>query len=389
MSLLIVGLNHQTAPLAVRECFAFSKENVPKLLRQFNEAEIVLLSTCNRMEIISNVEHSDALIKTLCTIFQLDQQSLKNHWYVYHEVAAMEHLVRVTSGLDSMILGEPQIFGQVKTAYEIAQQAGTVGKTLNQIFQHVFSLSKKVRSETTIGKNSISVAYTAVNLAKHIFSDLANCRVLVLGAGEAAKLAAKHFAEHHVKVFYFVSRTLENAMALAHQYHGEGFELNELPMLLSKVDIILTAIENQASLISYEMLQQSIKESMKPLLLLDLSVPRNIAPTIASLPDCYLYTIDDLQAIVQQGFTQRRDAANIANKIIEIEVEQFFRKQKVSAHATEIEHFTCQVENLIAEFTKVAEKNGYCEVEMKEAKKLAKQIHHQALVFLDKTISGE
>jgi glutamyl-tRNA reductase len=385
MPLLILEINHHTAPLEVREHFAFSQERVAGILRQLaaqNEShEVVLISTCNRTKIICASENSQAALASLCQICEVAEKDLQQHWRVYHDEAALRHLVRVSAGLDSLILGEPQIFGQVKDAYELAHQVGTVGKVLHAFFQFTFFLSKKVRTETAIGKDPVSVAFAAVNLAKHIFADLSQCKILLLGAGETAELAAKHFAEYQVKHFFFVNRTLENAERLAQAYHGSAFDLQELSTVLPQADIILTATESPTALITYATMKNCVQIRSDSRLLLDLSVPRNIAAEVASLPDCYLYTIDDLQTLVQEGLEQRREAAKIAEEIIEVEIEKFFRKQRLTGYAQEISQFNEKVDKMIEVFAQEAVQSQQVEDAVMLGKKLAKKIQHEALIF--------
>lgn len=386
MSFLVVGLNHQTASLSVREQFAFPKEKIPEILEVLKQktqlAEFVLLSTCNRTEIYAAAEHSDILIKVLPEIAKDVFVPQEDIWYVYHEEAALQHLVQVATGLNSMILGEPQILGQVKEAYDLAVQAGMVGKVLHRMFQQAFFLSKKIRHETDIGKNPVSVAYAAVNLAKHIFADLAACKILMLGAGETIELAAKHFSDQGAKTFYFVNRSLENALKLAHYFHASAFELTELETLLPEADIIVAATDSPDALITCPMFQRVVeKHHGRAWFLLDLAVPRNIVPDIANLPDCYLYSIDDLQSIVFDSFEQRQEAAKIAQEIVELEVDGFFRKQKIAIYGEEIKKFTDNVDKMIEQFVQEAGSHTQVKDVMMLGKKLAKRVQHEALEF--------
>jgi glutamyl-tRNA reductase len=386
MPLLALGLNHQTADLPLREKFAVSSARMPQVLHQLQAAgiaEIVLLSTCNRTELYCVAEHSDEVIAALCAVCGVAVNDMQKVWYVYHGQDALKHLVRVAAGLDSMILGEPQILGQVKEAYELAQQAGTVRTTLHRLFQQCFFLAKKVRSETSIGKNPVSIAFAAATLAKHIFSNMADCHLVLLGAGDTIELTARHFQRQGVNKFYFVNRTLKNAQQLAEKFQAPAFELSELICPLIKADIIITATDSQEFLITKKNVQ-SIFSQGKPraILLLDLAVPRNIDPQIANLPDCYLYGIDDLQTVVLDNLEQRRDAAKLAKQIIDRESEQFFYKQKIAEQGAFIEEFNGQVKARVAAFEQDIDAMQNLPEVITRSKKLVKQMQHDVLKFL-------
>jgi len=386
MPLLAIGLNHQTADVPIREQFSVSRNNLPQILLGLKKAgvsEVILLSTCNRTELYCVAEHSSSVIEALCLLCQVNSKNLPNIWYIYHDQAALCHLVSVATGLDSMILGEPQIFGQVKEAYACAKQAGTVGKILHQIFQHCFFLTKKIRSETNIGKNPVSIAFAATTLAKHIFAEPAECKVLLIGAGDTIARTAQHFHKQGVHQFYFVNRTISHAAHLAETFQAPVFELSELAHPLAEADIIVTATESRSYLISYTLLAEITKHNLsKPILLLDLSIPRNIDPDITRLADCYLYGIDDLQSVVLDNFEKRRDAAELAKEIIQHEVAQFFCKQKNTVQNEKIAHFTEHLAAMISAFEEDTQHMHATETVITAAKKLVRHTHYQTLKFL-------
>lgn len=387
MPLLAIGLNHQTAAVSIREQFFVPHTMLADVLLGLQKAgiaEAVLLSTCNRTELYCMAEHSETAIAALCQLCHVDAEKVADIWYIYHDQAALRHLVAVAAGLNSMILGEPQILGQVKEAYAAAQKAHTVGKVLHQTFQYCFSLAKKVRSETHIGKNPVSVAFAASTLAKHIFADPAECKITLVGAGNTIELTARHFQKQGVQQFNFVNRTMARAAHLAEQFHGSAFALSEMTYALAEADIIVTATESQQHLITYDLLEKITAHhtATRPILLLDLSVPRNIEPKIAKLADCYLYGIDDLQSIVLENFEKRRDAAKLAEEIITHEVEQFFIKQKNALNAASIHQFNAHMIQLLTDFEQDIEKISNADEVIKAAKKLTKAMQHQLLKFL-------
>lgn len=387
MPLLAIGLNHQTASVAIREQFFVSHTMLTDVLLSLQKTDIteaVLLSTCNRTELYCIAEHSERAIAALCQLCRVDAKTVTAIWYIYHDQAALRHLVAVAAGLDSMILGEPQIFGQVKEAYAAAQQAHTVGKMLHQTFQYCFYLAKKVRSETHIGKNPVSVAFAASTLAKHIFADPAQCNITLIGAGNTIELTARHFQKQGVQHFNFVNRTMARAAHLAEQFQGSAFALSEIPYALAEADIIVTATESQQHLITYDLLEKITAHhtATRPILLLDLSIPRNIEPKIANLADCYLYGIDDLQSVVLENFEKRRDAAKLAEEIIAHEVEQFFIKQKNVRTAANIHQFNEQIIQLLTDFEQDIKKISNADEVIKTAKKLTKNLQHKLLKFL-------
>ena len=327
MTLIAFGLNHKTAPIAIREQLVFTPMQLPMHLQAIvNEGpanEAVILSTCNRTEFYCDDKQAQTLHEWLIQRYQIN---FTDSLYTYCEEQAVKHIMRVASGLDSMLLGEHQIFGQMKQAFAIAQQAGTVGKQLSRLFQHVFSTSKHIRTCTEIGVHPISIAYMAVNLAKRIFADLSKTHVLLIGAGETITSTAQYLKTIQACKLIIANRSYEKALALAKCYNCAAIKLEEIADFLKIADIIIIATHSQTPLIGYEMVLQTLKaRKRKPMLMVDLSVPRNIEPSIAELDDVYLYTLDNLQAIVQENWKNRKEAAEQAEHIIEQKANQYMQ----------------------------------------------------------------
>ncbi|OFA31646.1 glutamyl-tRNA reductase [Glaciecola punicea] len=326
MSFIAIGINHQTAPVNIREKVAFTPTTLAGALKDYAQrkknAELVILSTCNRTEIFANSEQiSPADLSTwLAEIHQLDLSELGQYLYTYENAPAIRHLMQVACGLDSLILGEPQILGQVKQAFSEAKHVGTVNGHFEKIFQNTFAVAKKVRTQTDIGANAVSVAYAAVQLAKQIFSDLSNSHVMLIGAGETIELVAKHLAQFDLKKITVANRTLANAQALADalQTESEAITISEIPGRLAKADIVISSTASPLPILGQGAVTSALKErKYKPMLMIDLAVPRDIEEQVSEIDDVYLYTVDDLQHIVQQNVANREQAASQANEIIQ------------------------------------------------------------------------
>jgi glutamyl-tRNA reductase len=325
MSFIAIGINHQTAPVAIREKVAFTPTTLAGALKDYaqrkKQAELVILSTCNRTEVFANSEQVSIaeLSSWLADIHKIDPVQLSHVLYSHENEHALAHLMQVACGLDSLILGEPQILGQVKQAFSEAKHIGTVNGHFEKIFQNTFAAAKKVRSQTDIGANAVSVAYAAVQLAKQIFSDLSESHVLLIGAGETIELVAKHLAQYNLKKITVANRTLSNAQALANSLpaESEAITISEIPERLSKADIVISSTASALPILGQGTVASALKErKYKPMLLIDLAVPRDIEEQVAQIDDVYLYTVDDLQHIVQQNVANREQAANEANVII-------------------------------------------------------------------------
>lgn len=324
MSLFALGINHQSASVALREKVAFSPESLfdayQQLLAQAHVLEAVIVSTCNRTEIYCSVDHHScqSVIDWFCDFHQVNETELIKSLYCYQEEQAVQHLFRVSCGLDSMVLGEPQILGQIKQAFASAGQAKSVSKLLNRWFQHAFTVAKRVRTETQIGANAISVAFAAVCLAKQIFSDLSQSRVLLIGAGETIELVGKYLVEHNVPNITIANRTLSRAMDLVEQFDAHAITLGEIPNNLSEADIIISSTASPLPIIGKGMVEAALKKRRhQPMLFIDIAVPRDIEAQVSELRDAYLYSVDDLHGIIEENKQARQEAAIEAEKIIE------------------------------------------------------------------------
>lgn len=328
MNLIALGINHNSAAVEVRERVAFAPEQVSEALADACEQgqieEVVILSTCNRTELYAIVpEGSDPVAKALQLIdwmanyHHLSIEELRKAAYHFIAEQALQHLVQVASGLDSMVLGEPQIFGQLKSAYAVAGESGTVGSDLGRLFPRVFSIAKRVRTDTAIGENPVSVAYAAVDLARHIFSDLKQCNALLVGAGETIELVARHLIEAGVSGIVIANRTLGRARELAQKFGAEAVLLAEIPAQLLDADIVITSTASQLPILGKGAVEQAIKaRKHRPMLMVDIAVPRDIEAQVGDLRDVYLYSVDDLREIVEQNMRNRHKEARKADEII-------------------------------------------------------------------------
>lgn len=330
MTLLALGINHKTASVALREKVAFTPDSLVSALASLKAMagvdESVIVSTCNRTEIYVNTQDSDAaaLLEWLSAFHNVARDEIDGNSYVYAQDDAVRHIMRVASGLDSLILGEPQILGQIKQAYNDARHSGTVSAEFERLFQHTFSVAKRVRSETDIGANAVSVAYAAVQLAKHIFSALPKRSVLLVGAGETIELVAQHLKEQGVARLAVANRTVARAQNLAEQLGADVLTLSQLPEHLKDFDIVISSTASQLPLIGKGMVENALKQRRNmPMFLVDLAVPRDIEAQVNELGDAYLYTVDDLQHIVEQNMASREQAAQEAEKIIVSQVTEF------------------------------------------------------------------
>ncbi len=337
MQLLAVGLNHTTAPVALRERLAFAPEQlgtaVAAARNWFARAdsnggdEAAILSTCNRTELYaaSNAAHPlDAGAQFLADFHKLNYAELRPHLYMLPQHDAVRHTFRVASGLDSMVLGETQILGQIKDAIRTADEAGGLGTYLHQLFQRSFSVAKEVRSTTEIGAHSVSMAAAAVRLSQRIFDKISEQNVLFIGAGEMIELCATHFAAQNPKTITVANRTMERGEALAHRFNGKAMRLADLGNQLHQYDIVVSCTASSLPLIGLGMVERAIKARRhKPMFMVDLAVPRDIEPEVGRLNDAFLYTVDDLGKVVQTGLENRQAAVAQAEAIIENRVQSF------------------------------------------------------------------
>ena len=332
VNLILVGVNHKTTPVEIREKLAFTKGKIEESVNHlFNYPDIIehtILSTCNRVEIYARANSQDSAIKSIkqfiCDFHQLSLVELEDHFYSYSNKEAVEHLFRVSSSLDSMILGEAQILGQVKEAYSLARDLSSTGLVLNQLFEKAFSIAKKVREETGIAERSVSISSAAVELAQKIFDDLENHTVMLVGTGEMAELAAKHLISYGVKTIYVTSRTYERAANLARTLNGSALDFEAFKNELHRADIVITSTSAPNFIIKKEIVEKAIHERKnKPIFFIDIAVPRDIEPDVNDLENVYLYDIDDLQVVVSANIKEREKEAKNAMNFISQEVTKF------------------------------------------------------------------
>jgi glutamyl-tRNA reductase len=328
MAFNVLGLNHKTAPLALREKVAFNEDRLAAALRTLKQengvAEVVILSTCNRTEVYWSGTASAQNLSQWLERHHGNNLDLAASLYVHQERLAVEHAFSVASGLDSMVLGEPQILGQLKDAYRVAHEAGSTGPWLNKLFQAAFSAAKRVRSETQIGANAVSLASAAVSLARRMYADLSARTALMIGAGEMIDLAARHFASAGVKRIVIANRTLARAQSLASEIKAYAVDLSALDKELADADIVVSCTASTTPLITKKAAAAAVrKRRHRPIFVVDLAVPRDVEPAVAELSDIYLFSIDDLQNLVEENRQHREAAAGGARLLLEEEVAQF------------------------------------------------------------------
>lgn len=328
MQLFTFGINHQTAPLAVREQVAFSAEKLDTALRDLVEngaaREATILSTCNRTEVYCSTVQPEQAIGWLASYHHLPANDIEPYIYRLPQEQAVKHAFRVASGLDSMVLGEPQILGQMKQAVRTAEEAGTLGFLLHKLFQRTFSVAKDVRTQTEIGANLVSMAAAAVKLAERIFPAISEQRILFIGAGEMIELNAVHFAARNPQHITVANRTLERAQVLARRINGHPITLNELPEQVALHDIIISCTASPLPILGKGMVERALKQRKhKPLFIVDLAVPRDVEKEVAELDDVFLYTVDDLSEVVRDGLDARQGAVKEAEVIIDSGVNDF------------------------------------------------------------------
>ncbi len=328
MQIFALGVNHQTAPVSIREKIAFQAETLGRALLDFVGRrwvkEAAILSTCNRTELYCNIDEPARAVDWLASYHRLSVNELKPYLYTLSQDQAVRHAFRVASGLDSMMLGEAQILGQMKQAVRTAEQVGTLGTLLHKLFQHTFSVAKEIRTTTDIGSSSVSMAAAAVRLAEQIFATVRGQRILFIGAGEMIELCAAHFSARHPKRITVANRTLARANLLAHRFQGTSITLQELPEHLAAHDIIITSTASPLPILGKGMLERAVKaRKHRPIFIVDLAVPRDVEAEVGALDDIFLYTVDDLAGVVQDGIDSRHAAAEEANAIIENNVDRF------------------------------------------------------------------
>ena len=334
MQLTAVGLNHQTAPLSIRERLAFAAASLPDALKALVGShaakEAVILSTCNRTELYC-VGDTEEIIEWLAQYHDLPADEIRPYLYTFDSNETVRHAFRVACGLDSMVLGEPQILGQIKDAVRIAQEQESINSNLNALFQKTFAVAKEVRTDTAVGENSVSMASASVKMAEQIFPDIADLNVLFIGAGEMIELVATYFAAKNPRLITVANRTLPRAQELCDKLsvNAEPCLLSQLPDIMHEYDVIVSSTASQLPIVGKGMVERALKKRHHmPVFMLDLAVPRDIEEEVSELNDAYLYTVDDMQDIVQSGKEARQKAASAAEAMVEEKVGEFVEWQK-------------------------------------------------------------
>jgi len=351
MTLLAVGINYNTAPVSIRERLSFPAEmlesSLLELWRIKEISEAAILSTCNRTELYctSSTADQQVLIDWVAQSRNINASDLTPYLYCHTDSDLIRHMFRVACGLDSMILGEPQILGQMKTAYQAAYDAGTLGKRLGKLFQHTFSAAKKVRTDTAIGSSPVSVAFAAVQLAQQIFDKLSEQTALLIGAGETIELTARHLSQQGIGRIIVANRTFDKAHNLAKQFNGYAIALSELPAHLAEADIVISSTASQLPILGKGSVESALKKRKhKPMFMVDLAVPRDIEAEVEQLRDVYLYTVDDLQNTIDKNMDSRRQAAEQAEEIIDTQVDYFLAWLRAQGAQSTIRDYRSQAE---------------------------------------------
>ncbi len=371
MALVLLGINHNTANIDFREQVAFPPEKVGDAIRRASALdgveELVIVSTCNRTELYVQIDLGEAsavdpdiyieeallreqeqrLIAWLSEFHGLKEEEVRRSTYFRWRDDVIRHLMRVSCGLDSMVLGEPQILGQIKSAYAVSKDMGVIGGNLGRAFQEAFSIAKQVRTDTAIGENPVSVAYAAVTLAEQIFSDLPSLNALLIGAGRTIELVARHLTDKGVRNIVVANRTLQNAVELGAKFGAEGVLLSDIPEQLVKADIVVSSTNSQLPLLGKGAVESAIKRRRhKPMLLVDLAVPRDIEPQVGEIADAYLYSIDDIRDVIEDSVKSRTEAAEQANSIIERGVQDYIRQLRSLSAVNTLRAFRDKAESI-------------------------------------------
>ena len=328
MQLALIGVSHKTAPVEVRERLAFPSEQMraalAKLLERTKAAEAMILSTCNRVEIVAEGPDIQLVRDFICEYHQIPPDSISEHLYSYNNAEAIRHLFRVTASLDSMMIGEPQILGQVKEAYRLASDAGTIGSNLSPLLNRAFAVAKRVRSETGISQSAVSVSYAAVELARKIFGDLTGKTVMIIGASKMGELAAKHLKRNGVASVLVTNRTFERAVEVAKVFEGAAIPFEHFTDHIDRADIVISSTGAPHFVITKPMAEQIIHNRRnKPVFFIDIAVPRDVDPSVNSIDNIFLYDIDDLQQVIDANMKERMKEAGRAEEIVDVEVRSF------------------------------------------------------------------
>lgn len=353
MAFLALGINHKTASVDIRERVAFTPEQMVEALQQLcsrtPSSEAAILSTCNRSELYLHQDdlQPDRVLEWLADFHRLSLDELRQCAYVHADEQAVRHMMRVASGLDSLVLGEPQILGQMKSAYAVAREAGTIGPLLGRLFQATFSTAKTVRTDTAIGENPVSVAFAAVSLARQIFSRLENMQALLIGAGETITLVARHLHEQGVRRIVVANRTLERARNLADEFGARAVLLSDIPDELVNSDIVISSTASQLPILGKGAVERALKlRKHKPMFMVDIAVPRDIEPQVGELEDVYLYTVDDLHEVVEENLKSRQGAAMAAEELVSLGADEFMARLRELAAVDVLKAYRQQAERL-------------------------------------------
>ncbi|MEK7773864.1 MAG: glutamyl-tRNA reductase [Deltaproteobacteria bacterium] len=334
MNLVIVGLNHKTSPIEIREKLSFPHDTIgaplKSLINHYGLTECVILSTCNRVEVLAITNDMDRGVwqikRFLSEHHNIPLEGLDDHLYFHCGEAAVKHLFRVSAGLDSMVMGEPQILGQVKDSFSCAVEHDTAGVIVNKLYHKAFQVAKRIRTETRIGESAVSISFAAVELAKKIFGELSGKAVMLIGAGEMAELAARHLLSCNIREILVANRTYEKALEFAKVFGGTAVMFREFSHFLKNVDIVIASTAAPNFIIRPDMIQEVMRErKYRPMFFIDISVPRNVDPLVNNVDNAYVYDVDDLQGVVVANLQERAKEAKLAENIIEEEIEKFYR----------------------------------------------------------------
>src|SRR5690554_3131063 len=353
MAFIALGINHKTASVDVRERVAFGPDQLAEALRQLchegGAREAAILSTCNRSELYLEMETAaqERVLGWLASYHGLPIEELHSCAYTYEDDEAVRHMMRVACGLDSLVLGEPQILGQIKDSYDVAREAGTIGPLLGRLFQATFSTAKTVRTDTAIGENPVSVAFAAMSLARQIFSRLENMQALLIGAGETITLVARHLHEQGVRRIVVANRTLERARNLADEFGARAVLLSDIPDELVNSDIVISSTASQLPILGKGAVERALKlRKHKPMFMVDIAVPRDIEPQVGELEDVYLYTVDDLHEVVEENLKSRQGAAMAAEELVSLGADEFMARLRELAAVDVLKAYRQQAERL-------------------------------------------
>ncbi len=350
MSIITLGLNHKTAPVDIRERLAFSPDHLANAVKSLSSLksikEAAILSTCNRTELYCTTESEiegeltqqaiDQVVEWLSQFHGLKSSDINSHLYSHKHIDSIRHALQVACGLDSLVLGEPQILGQMKQAYAQANEQGTMGSLLGKLFQHAFSVAKQVRTDTAIGSSPVSVAFAAVSLSKQIFGELNGLTALLIGAGETIELSARHLQGSNIKRIIIANRSLEKGQALAEQFSGEAISLPQIPDFLHHADIVISSTASPLPILGKGAMENALKKRKhRPVFICDIAVPRDVESEVSELDDVFLYTVDNLQDIIQENIQSRQEAAEQAKDIIDNQVDDFLNWER-SLDAVEV-----------------------------------------------------